>query len=227
MICTVSRNEPSPPHPRPAGPTEPVVVSVLLAMSEPLVTQAMAALVERDPRFRVGMRMSASKALADAEPRVLLMDARRPPIDAEALVRVPGLRGVVALSERDQRVGVTVQAMLDGVRWRAVSWACPWRQLAECLQSLAGVEAPPHLGGGPGGPTDWQALRARLASLSARERQVLRLIAEGYSVRAIADLLHLAESTIDNHKSRLMKKLDVRKSVELARLAYRMGVAMP
>ena len=52
---------------------------------------------------------------------------------------------------------------------------------------------------------------------------MLRLIALGRSVRDCAHILDLARSTVDNHKSRLMKKLGLRKSQDLTRLAIREG----
>ncbi|MEM9185876.1 MAG: helix-turn-helix transcriptional regulator [Planctomycetota bacterium] len=65
----------------------------------------------------------------------------------------------------------------------------------------------------------------RLASLTRRERQVLELVAGGASVRECAASLSIAVSTVDNHKSRLMRKLGVRKSSELVRFAFRVGIA--
>ena len=50
------------------------------------------------------------------------------------------------------------------------------------------------------------------------------LIAMGYSVRECAKQMHLAASTIDNHKSRLMKKLRIHKSTELTHIAIRDGL---
>lgn len=61
-------------------------------------------------------------------------------------------------------------------------------------------------------------------SLTKREREVWQLIAQGQAVREIARTLQLAESTVDSHKSRLMKKLCVHKSVDLVRLAIRYGL---
>ncbi len=69
-------------------------------------------------------------------------------------------------------------------------------------------------------PTD----RPSVASLTSRELQVMKLLANGHSVRGCAERLDLAESTIDNHKSRLMKKLDIHKVVELAHVAIREGL---
>ncbi len=63
--------------------------------------------------------------------------------------------------------------------------------------------------------------------ITRREREVWRLIAEGYSVRGVAEQMQLAVSTVDSHKSRLMKKLRVHKSLDLVRLAVRLGMVDP
>lgn len=60
--------------------------------------------------------------------------------------------------------------------------------------------------------------------LTPREIEVWKLIAQGYSVKRCAELLLLAPSTVDNHKSHLMKKLGVHKSLDLTRLAIRDGL---
>lgn len=63
-----------------------------------------------------------------------------------------------------------------------------------------------------------------IATLTTRELQVMQLLAEGRSVRDCAKQMKLAESTVDNHKSRLMRKLNVHKAVELTRVAIRDGL---
>jgi DNA-binding NarL/FixJ family response regulator len=63
-----------------------------------------------------------------------------------------------------------------------------------------------------------------LDRLTPREKQVMRLIALGRSVRDCAQILSLAQSTVDNHKSRMMKKLGLRKCQDLTRLAIREGL---
>jgi two-component system secretion response regulator SsrB len=65
-----------------------------------------------------------------------------------------------------------------------------------------------------------------VASLTVRERQVMRLLAQGLSVRECAATLKLATSTIDNHKARLMKKLGIHKASELTRAAIREGLVV-
>ena len=63
-----------------------------------------------------------------------------------------------------------------------------------------------------------------LEQLTPRELEVLLHLADGLSVRQCAKQMSLSESTIDNHKSRLMRKLDVHSVVELVRLAEREGL---
>jgi len=63
-----------------------------------------------------------------------------------------------------------------------------------------------------------------LARLSAREIQIMKLLAVGNTVRNVASKLGLAASTVDNHKSRLKKKLGIHKAAELTRIAMREGL---
>ncbi len=55
--------------------------------------------------------------------------------------------------------------------------------------------------------------------LTPREREVLKLLAEGHTVRKVADLLKLSQKTVDAHKTNLMKKLDIHNRVELVKYA--------
>ncbi|MBK8010927.1 MAG: response regulator transcription factor [Deltaproteobacteria bacterium] len=64
-----------------------------------------------------------------------------------------------------------------------------------------------------------------LARLTARERQVLRLIAEGYSNKEIAQALDIAVKTAMAHRANLMEKLNIHNRSMLTRFAIRMGVA--
>lgn len=66
-----------------------------------------------------------------------------------------------------------------------------------------------------------------LATLTHREREVLRLIAEGLSNREIAGQLRIAPRTVDGHRSKLMDKLDLHKASSLVRFAIREGLIAP
>ena len=60
--------------------------------------------------------------------------------------------------------------------------------------------------------------------LSARESEVLKLVAEGYSSKAIAEALVISEKTVDRHRANIIEKLGMRDRVELTRYAIRSGL---
>ena len=63
--------------------------------------------------------------------------------------------------------------------------------------------------------------------LTPREAEVLKLIAEAYSTRQIADALVISPKTVENHRSRILHKLDMHDRVELTRYAIRRGLVQP
>lgn len=63
-----------------------------------------------------------------------------------------------------------------------------------------------------------------LHSLTPRETEVLSYLAQGFTGKQCSAFLGISPSTVDNHKSRIMRKLNVRKTVELTRLALREGL---
>jgi ligand-binding sensor domain-containing protein/DNA-binding CsgD family transcriptional regulator len=65
---------------------------------------------------------------------------------------------------------------------------------------------------------------AELAVLTPRQKEILQLIAEGYSTREIADLLGVSIKTVEAHRANLMDRLDIRDVPGLVRLAIRSGL---
>ncbi|HSV31593.1 MAG TPA: response regulator transcription factor [Atribacteraceae bacterium] len=60
--------------------------------------------------------------------------------------------------------------------------------------------------------------------LTEREREILRLLAEGYTIPEIAEMLVLSPKTVEGHKTRLMGKLDLHNRTELVKYAVRKGI---
>jgi len=63
--------------------------------------------------------------------------------------------------------------------------------------------------------------------LTPREREVLILVAQGYTNNQIADILHISPKTVDVHRTRLMQKLDLHNVADLTRYAVRKGLVEP
>jgi DNA-binding NarL/FixJ family response regulator len=63
--------------------------------------------------------------------------------------------------------------------------------------------------------------------LSPRETEIVKLIAEGYTGRSIAELLHISDKTVERHRSNILEKLGLKDRVALTRYAIRRGLVDP
>ena len=63
--------------------------------------------------------------------------------------------------------------------------------------------------------------------LTARERQVLQLVAEGKSTKDVASVLGISVKTAESHRTRLMQKLDIHETARLVPCAVRRGIVQP
>ena len=72
---------------------------------------------------------------------------------------------------------------------------------------------------------DHQPVRAD--PLTPREQEVVKLIAESYSTRQIADALVISEKTVDRHRANILEKLGMHDRVQLTRYAIRQGLVEP
>ena len=61
-------------------------------------------------------------------------------------------------------------------------------------------------------------------TLTAREQEVMVLVAEGLSTNEISDRLFISPKTVENHRSNIMNKLDIRSAIEVARYAAKLGL---
>lgn len=95
------------------------------------------------------------------------------------------------------------------VRGSAAYSTSAWRRLRET----------PH-----GPMLDDSGDRPGLHRLTPRELEILVYLAQGLSGKQCSEQLGISSSTVDNHRARIMKKLQVRKTVELTRIALREGL---
>jgi DNA-binding NarL/FixJ family response regulator len=211
-------------------------VRILIADDQTLIRQGIRGLLALVPEFDVvGEAGDGDAALAmirELRPDVALVDVRMPGKDGVALVRALREGGdetrVIFLTTFDDDA-----ALLEGVRAGIVGYLLKDVAFDELVNALRVVAS-----GGTlilpavteraaryvrGEPTEFPA--ADLPDeLSARETEVLRLMAGGHSNREIADVLGTAEGTVKNQVSSILSKLGVRDRTRAVLKALETGV---
>jgi DNA-binding NarL/FixJ family response regulator len=205
-------------------------VRVLLVDDQALFREALATLLGASEGIEVvgeaGDGREALDRAAALAPDVVLMDLRMPVLDGVAATRRlraehPGIH-VIALTtfDDDEDVFAALRAGALGYLLKDVSSA---RLLEAVLAATRGesVLAPSvaakvvarvarHL------REETPAARTPVVSLSEREREIVRLIADGRSNREMAACLFLAEGTVKNHVTNVLAKLGVRDRTQAA-----------
>lgn len=168
--------------------------------------------------------------LADAlQPSIVVMDISMPGlngIDATRLMlaKRPELR-VIALSMNSDRRYVSAMFKAGAVGYLLKNSASD-----ELIQALRAVSegltyVSPAIAGAV--VVDWMTPGTAASGekpLSTREREVLQLLAEGHSSKAIAKRLGIAVPTIESHRRQIMGKLKLRSIAELTKFAIREGI---
>ncbi|MDQ6881397.1 MAG: response regulator transcription factor [Pseudomonadota bacterium] len=167
----------------------------------------------------------------EAEFDVLVLDLSMPGRSGMELIRLvkaekPRLR-ILVLSMH-QELQYAVRAIKSGASGYLTKESAP-AQLVQALRKIAGggayisaeVAEQLALGAMPG------AAGAAHEALSAREFEVLRLLAAGMSVTDIAAKLSVSVKTVSTHKANLMQKMELQNQSELVRYAIRHGLAEP
>jgi DNA-binding NarL/FixJ family response regulator len=214
------------------------MIRTLIADNEALVRGGLRMILEADSGITViGEAGDGVDALNQARalgPDLVLMDIRMPDLDGIEATRrllagpVPVPKVLVLTTfDLDDYVYEAIRAGASGFLLKSA----PPRQLVHGVHAVMSgeallapeitrrlldrfIERRPHIGGTP----------PELAELTARELEVLRLIADGHSNAEIAAALFLSEATIKSHVNHLLTKLGLRDRVQAVALAYRTGL---
>ncbi|MES1265380.1 MAG: response regulator transcription factor [Variovorax sp.] len=211
--------QPGPAGPRPAG------IRVLIAEDHSLVRRGLAAIINMEEDVAVigeaGDGQEAIDLWRKLRPDVVLMDLRMP--------KMEGVEAIRRIRAEDPKAGIIVLTTFDhdediyaGLRAGAKAYLLKDVQPEELFNCIRAV----HAGEAYLQPKVAAKLAQRVQEepLTEREEQILKLLAEGKSNRAIGMVLHITESTVKSHLKSLFVKLDVTSRAEAIALAARRGL---
>lgn len=212
------------------------MIRVLVIEHHALARDGLVLLINGDPELRVSYScasieqalQSASAGRSDAA----VVDIDDPTIELDVVVqklraRVPKLKIVVLASQwSDEAIALALAADVNGYvlkdeNFSAVSGAL--RRVAAGEYSYS-RKVRARLVSKEDGEAALNASKTRATLLTQRERQLLRLLASGKTLKKACESLGISYKTADKHKVNLMKKLDIHDRVELARYAIREGI---
>jgi DNA-binding NarL/FixJ family response regulator len=213
------------------------MVRVLIVDDQTVVREGLAAILGTDPELEVvGLAANGQEALAlaaELQPDVVLMDLKMPVLDGVQATRQlqrdhPGISVLVLSTYADD------EWVLNALRAGAAGYLLKDTRREALITAIKGtVEGRSYLDPGVAGTVMRQAVAGPAAevpgpppieALTDRERQVLRLLAQGSSNPDIARQLHLARGTVRNYVSAILQKLGVSDRTEAAVEALRRGL---
>lgn len=174
----------------------------------------------------------AMKMVKELEPNVVLMDMAMPVMG--------GLEATRRISKEFPRTKVLVLTMYDDKEYvfpvieagasGFISKAAASSELASGIRSVyhgdsylspsvAKLMVEDYQRGGEGGVS-----RDPYGQLTDRERDVLKLVAEGYTTQEVSGMLGISPKTVEGHTTNLMAKLDIHRRVDLVKYALRKGI---
>ena len=216
-------------------------IAVLIADDEDLMRAGLRMILEKEFDMVVVGEAANGAAAVEAtlrlKPDVVLMDIRMPGLDG-----IEATRRLMDAGSKAKVVMLTTFDMDDFVRAALRIGASgfvlkdvPPENLVAGIRAVASGEsllAPSvtrrliaEFVRGPTSPTP--ATQRALDSLTARETDVLRLIAEGLSNAEIADQLFVSATTVKTHVAHILMKLDLRDRVQAVVLAHQIGLVGP
>jgi NarL family two-component system response regulator LiaR len=222
------------------GPTGPyqsawslqlnAVVTLVVADHQQLFAEGLAMILDAEDDFAVvGVAHDGRRAVelaANHRPAVLLLDAHLPDADLGATltaVRVASPATKVLLLAGDARretIAAVTACGADGLLAKDRSS----RQVANAIRTVVNGQRAMMLATKPPRPSHDPNMELRIGTLSRREREILGLLASGWSNRRIAQERFLSLHTVRTHVQSILVKLGVHSKLEAVAFAYQHGM---
>jgi DNA-binding NarL/FixJ family response regulator len=213
-------------------------LKVIIADDHMIVRDGLRSLLERQPDMEVVAEAEngriALKLVKELSPDVVIMDIGMRElngIDAtRQIVKMsPGVKVLALSMYSDKRF---IKGMLKAGASGYMLKDSAFKELIDAIRvivenkiyispSVANIITEDYLKQSPESDGSTRSL------LSSRELEVLQLLVEGMSTKQIASSLRLSIKTIESHRSRIMKKIDVNNIADLTRYAIREGIITP
>jgi two-component system response regulator NreC len=210
-----------------------VALRVLLADDHAMVRQGLRALLEREQISVVAETDNGSDAIRLAEklrPDVAVLDYSMPRCDGLSAVQAirkkcPETATIILTVHPDEHY--VVSALRVGTRGYILK-----SQVAEDLVRAVRQVAQGGFYLSPGvaesvADAIFSGTEPAVSPLTGRERQVLKLVAEGKTIKESAELLKVSVKTAESYRAKLMAKLDIHNTAGLVRFAIRHGIIEP
>lgn len=209
---------------------------ILIVEDHTLLRAGLSALLSQDPDIEIAGELDngrdAVRSIAALSPHLVLMDLTMPGCNGfEAIVEIkkrhPDVKILVlTLHRTDEYIHESLRAGADGYILKDATHD----ELRVAIRSvlngktylspdISGKVITGYLGAGKG-----SNLTSVWETVTHRERQVLKLVAEGNSNKYIAEYLYLSVKTVEKHRSNLMKKLDLHNASMLTAFAIEKGL---
>lgn len=204
---------------------------VLLADDHRIVREGLRALLEKAGVQVVGEAGNGHEAIAEAHrlhPDVVVMDIGMPELNGVDITRrltaeLPEVK-IIALGMNHDRRYVTAMLTAGASGYLLKNAASDELLGALDVVMRGDTYVPPAITLPPTDPTPEASPPESLRPLSPREREVLKLVAEGKSSKEIAVALQIAVPTVETHRRQIADKLGLRTIAELTRYAIREGL---
>jgi len=204
---------------------------ILLADDHTMLLDAFQRLLE--PRCEIVGTACDGRALIDlaasTRPDVIVLDISMPGLNgldacAQLRLRMPGIKLVFLTVNEDP--DIAAEAIRLGASGYLLKSSASAELFTAIEQALAGKTyvTPLVTKGVPLGVFLCQAVKPGVEKLTARQREVLQLLAEGRAMKEIADLLHVTARTVAFHKYTILQNLDLKTSAELVQYALERGM---